>query len=69
MKPLQDGSKAVAVFNRGRAQMDFQFDFREVGFRGRVKVLDLWLHQDLGVHSGAYTVVVPKYGVVMLRVR
>ncbi len=69
MKPLQDGSKAIAVFNRGRAQMDFQFNFREVGFSGKVKVRDLWLHQDLGVHSGDYAVVVPKYGVVMLRVQ
>ncbi len=67
MKPLQDGAKAVAIFNRGRSDMDFDFSFGEVGFPGKVRVRDLWLHQDLGVKSGEYTVRVPKHGVVMLR--
>ena len=67
VKPLADGSRAISVFNRGRAAMDYQFSFREVGFRHRVKVRDLWLHQDLGVKQGNYTVFVPKQGVVMLR--
>jgi alpha-galactosidase len=67
-KPLADGSRAVAVFNRGRAGMEFTFTFRELGFPGRVAVRDLWLHQDLGFRQGAYTVFVPKYGVAMFRV-
>jgi alpha-galactosidase len=68
MKPLQGGSRAVAVFNRGRSEMDFSFSFREVGFAAKVDVRDLWLHQDLGVKAGEYTVRVPKHGVVMLLV-
>jgi len=28
---------------------------------------DLWSHKDLGTLDGSYTVTVPKYGVVMLR--
>ena len=67
MKPLRDGSKAVAVFNRGRSEMDFRFSLREVGLPEQVKVRDLWLHQDLGIQKGDYTVRVPKHGVVMLR--
>ncbi len=67
MKPLQDGSRAVAIFNRGRSAMDFRFSFREVGFHGKVRVRDLWLHQDLGIMSSDDTVHVAKHGVVMLR--
>lgn len=67
MKPLLDGSKAVAVFNRGRSEMDFHFSFKEAGLPKQVKVRDLWLHQDLGLQEGEYTVRVPKHGVVMLR--
>jgi alpha-galactosidase len=67
MRPLQDGAKAIAIFNRGRSQMDFSFSFAEVGFPARVEVRDLWHHLDLGVKSGETTVRVPKHGVVMLR--
>jgi alpha-galactosidase len=68
MKPLQDGSRAVAVFNPGRAEMDFRFSFAEIGLHSQVDVRDLWLHRDLGVKAGEYTVLVPKHGVVMLRI-
>ena len=67
-RPLKDGSKAVAIFNRGRSAMSFQFSFRELGFRGKMRVRDLWLHRDMGVEPGQDRVWVPKHGVVMLRV-
>ncbi len=68
MKPLRDGSKAVAIFNPGRSAMDFRFSFAELGFSSKVQVRDLWQHQDVGVREGEYTVYVPRHGVVMLRI-
>ena len=67
MKPLEGGAKAVALFNRSEAEYPITVDFKSVGFDGPAHVGDLWSHKDLGTLDGSYTVTVPKYGVVMLR--
>jgi alpha-galactosidase len=67
MKPLEGGAKAVALFNRGRAEYPITVHFKDVGFDGPVKARDLWLHKDLGTLEGSYTAMVPMHGVVMLR--
>jgi alpha-galactosidase len=70
MKPLSDGSKAVALFNfvvDDEAE-PLTLRFEDVGFSGPVRVRDLWAHKELGVLRDSYTVTVPQGGVVMLRV-
>jgi alpha-galactosidase len=67
MKPLEGGAKAVALFNRSEAEYPITVEFKSVGFDGPVHARDLWSHKDLGTLDGSYTAMVPKYGVVMLR--
>jgi alpha-galactosidase len=70
MKPLSDGSKAVALFNfvvDDEAE-PLTLQFEDVGFSGPVHVRDLWAHKELGVLHDSYTVTVPQGGVVMLRI-
>jgi alpha-galactosidase len=67
MKPLQGGAKAVALFNRSEAEYPITVNFKSVGFDGPVHARDLWSHADLGTLHGSYTTMVPKHGVVMLR--
>jgi alpha-galactosidase len=67
MKPLEGGDKAVALFNRSEAEYPITVDFKSVGFDGPVHARDLWSHKDLGTLNDSYTAVVPKHGVVMLR--
>ena len=69
MKPLADGSKAVGLFNRGRSLMNMTLRFVDVGFHGRVQVRDLWEHLDRGVFEDNYSTLVPKHGVVLVKVR
>ncbi len=69
MKPLQDGSKAVALFNRSESDYPITVQLKDVGFDGPVQARDLWSHTDLGTLNGSYTVVVPRHGVVMLRLK
>ena len=66
-RPLADGSKAVGLFNRHHGPMQMKVDFRQVGFSGSVKVRDIWAARDLG-SLATYEVVVPRHGVVLLRV-
>jgi alpha-galactosidase len=68
VRPLADGSKTVGLFNRHPGPMDMQVDFRELGYKGAVKVRDVWEAKDLGWVQGVYKVVVPAHGVVLLRV-
>ncbi len=67
MKPLEGGAKAVALFNRSEAEYQITVNFKDVGFNGAVHALDLWSHQDLGTLHDSYTAMVPRHGVVMLR--
>jgi len=67
MKPLQDGSRAVALFNRSEAVYPITVNLQSVGFDGPARARDLWSHKDLGTLQTSYTAVVPKHGVVMLR--
>jgi len=68
VRPLGDGSKAVGLFNRHSGPLDMQVDFRELGFKGAVKVRDVWAAKDLGSMRGTYKVQVAGQGVILLRV-
>ncbi len=66
-KPLQGGSVAVALFNRTSAPTRMTLRLADIGWHGSATARDLWSHQDIGILSQNYTAVVPKHGVVMLR--
>ena len=70
VRPLADGSKAVALFNfvTDDVPQPITLRFRDIGFTGSVHARDLWEHKDLGALKDTYTVTPPKGGVVMLRI-
>ena len=67
MKPLQDGAKAIALFNRADYPHLMTVQLTDVGVQGSVHARDLWSHKDLGVVRNSYNAVVPAHGVVILR--
>lgn len=67
-RPLADGSKAVGIFNRFDWPQTIEISFREFGFKGNVKVRDIWAAKDLGTLPSLYKARVPGHGVVLLRV-
>ncbi len=66
-KPLQGGAVAVGLFNRTSAPADMTLRLADIGWLGSATARDLWSHKSIGVLSHNYTVVVPRHGVVMLR--
>ena len=68
-KPLSDGSKAVALFNRGELETSITLKMSDVNLGTAVKLHDVWGDKDITVLNGTYTAVVPKHGVVFLRIR
>ncbi len=67
-KDLEDGSKAVGLFNRGYASAPVTVNWSDLGFTGELKVRDLWRQKDVGNFSDKYTADVPRHGVVLVRV-
>jgi alpha-galactosidase len=67
VKPLQDGSKAVAIFNKGEPQPPVTVKFSDLGVGSSMEVRDLWAGKDLGKFDNSFTTEVPVHGVVLLR--
>jgi alpha-galactosidase len=69
LKPLADGSKALAIFNRSelptKAPMKKLF---YLGFRGKLHARDLWQQKDLPKFDKSTSFNLPADGVVLLRV-
>jgi alpha-galactosidase len=69
MKPLADGSRAVALLNRSTQAAEIGTSLKRLGISATsATVRDLWAHADLGPVTDRVTATVPPHGVVMLRV-
>jgi hypothetical protein len=55
------------MFNRAISPMKMTLNLSDIGLK-RAHLRDLWLHKDLGVVEDSYTTVVPRYGVVLLKI-
>jgi alpha-galactosidase len=77
MKPLADGSRAVAFLNATAKELELYVRWSQIGIpAGPARVRDLWAHKDLGVHADPGThfdqrfkTKVPAHGVVLVRIR
>ncbi|SFQ38351.1 NPCBM/NEW2 domain-containing protein [Parafilimonas terrae] len=81
VKPMEDGSYAVGLFNLagfGKTPQSFfrwgdekpvsyQFDFSKAGLLGKWKLRNVWKQQDMGIFSNQFKTVIPHHGVVLLR--
>ncbi len=69
-KELNDGSRAVCLFNRSEEEAEFGFTWSEVGLPQNIdfKLRDLWLKEELGKFDGEYKAIVPSHGVVVVKV-
>lgn len=70
-RPLQDGSRAVVLFNRSKDAATVQVSWVDLGYPAHTHaaVRDLWQHKDLENLSEKFSASVPSHGVVMITVR
>jgi len=69
VKDLEDGTKAVGLFNRGETATQVRAKWSDLGLKGAQIVRDLWRQQDVGVFEGQFMVSVPRHGVAFVRLR
>jgi len=67
-KNMEDGSKAVGLFNRGYTAAPVTVTWSDLGLTGKQKVRDLWRQKNVGEFGDKYTAKVPRHGVVLVRV-
>jgi alpha-galactosidase len=68
-KELEDGSKAVGLFNRGEKRARVRVLWSDLGASDTLLVRDLWRQKDLGLYDGSYEAEVARHGAVLLGVR
>jgi alpha-galactosidase len=66
-KDLEEGAKAVALFNRGAEAAQVTARWADLALAGRERVRDLWRHRDLGVFEREFSARVAPHGAVMLK--
>ena len=67
-KNLEDGSKAVGLFNRGEFPAEVTAWWLTIGVTGKQTVRDLWRQKDIGTYENSFTTQVPRRGVVLVRI-
>lgn len=65
---LEDGSKAVGLFNRGDDQVPVTARWSDLGISGKQTVRDLWRQKDLGQFESEFKTTVPRHGVVLVKI-
>ncbi len=68
-KDLEDGSKAVGLFNLGDNEATVTAKWADLKLSGKQTVRDLWRQKNLGEFASEFTVSVPKHGVILARIR
>jgi len=68
-RDMEDGTKAVGLFNRGEDTTSVTAKWADLGLKGKRIVRDLWRQQDLGKYDGEFNATVPRHGVVLIRLR
>jgi alpha-galactosidase len=69
VKDLEDGSRAVGLFNRGEMETTVVAPWSTLGLDGKQHARDLWRQRDLGPVDSEYRSSIPRHGVVLLRLR
>ena len=67
VKELEDGAKAVGLFNLGEQPAKLAVSWAELGISGKQHVRDLWRQKDLGKFNRDFHAEVPRHGVMLVR--
>ena len=67
-RDLEDGSKAVGLFNRGEVPTDVAVKWNELGLNSPQMVRDLWRQKDIGTQESGFKATVGRHGAMLIKV-
>jgi len=68
IKELYDGTKAVALFNRGPKPELLEVRWSELRIEGSKQVRDLWANKNLGIFANKFSIGVPPHGAQLVKI-
>lgn len=68
VKELEDGSKAVGIFNLSDSYKTITVNWQDAGLGSTQKVRDLWRQKDLGAYANTFKTRVAPHGVTLIKV-
>lgn len=67
-KDMEDGSKAVGLFNTSPVENRITVTWKELDIEGKYRVRDLWRQKNLGTNKNQFEAKVPRHGVKLVRI-
>ena len=67
-KDLDDGTKAVGLFNVGELPSPVTVKWSDLGLTGKQTVRDLWRQKDVGEFDGEFSALVDHHGVLLVKI-
>ncbi|MGD0078218.1 MAG: putative Ig domain-containing protein [Sedimentisphaerales bacterium] len=67
-KDLDDGSKAVGLFNLGNEPNTVKITWEQLGISGKQNVRDLWRQKNIGTYTDSFEAVVRPHGVILVKI-
>jgi hypothetical protein len=58
----ETGGKYIAFFNLTDSVSTVNLDFKSIEMKGKVKIRDLWIREDLGVFKSGYSIKLQPHG-------
>jgi len=68
VKELEDGSKAVGLFNLSELPMPYTLKMEELNLVGNYVFRDVWRQKDLVKKGNTFSTEIPPHGVVLLKI-
>ena len=68
VKDLEDGSKAVGLFNTGSEPKSVKITWEQLGITGKQNVRDLWRQKNIGTYENQFEAMVRPHGVALVRI-
>jgi alpha-galactosidase len=67
-KDLEDGSKAVGIFNLGETVATTTLNWNDIGISGNKMVRDVWRQKDLGEFKDSFDTKILSHGVTLVKI-
>lgn len=68
VKMLEDGSKAIGIFNMSSVIQKVTVNLTQLGIRGKQTIRDVWRQKNLGEFENEFNTPVLSHGVVLLKI-
>ena len=69
LKDMEDGSKALGLFNLAEKPASISATWAELGLTGKQQVRDLWRQINLPAASDKFEATVPRHGVMLVKLK